>query len=93
MDEAFNPLSLTRADFKQKMRTMQNELEAIRTTAQRHKMIMERLEAGCGIMQADIRFIDLESNPNDATTEPEESADYISIHKDTDEPTNYFNQG
>ena len=54
--------------------------------------MMDRLEAGCDHMQTDIRFTDLESNPNDATTEREESADYISIHKDTDEPANCLNQ-
>ena len=53
----------------------------------RHEMIMARLEAECVHMQSNVRLTDLENNPNDATTtELEESADYISIHKEPDEP-------
>ena len=70
MDEAFKSLSLTRAEFKQKMRRMENELEDIRTTAHRLESIIERLQAEGNALQMDVRFMELDSNTNDPTPEP-----------------------
>ena len=57
IDEAFNPLSLTRAEFKQKITKMENELEAIRATANRLESLINRLEAEGNSIPPNITFL------------------------------------
>ena len=70
--EAFNPLSLTRAEFKQKMRRMENDLEDIRSTANRLESLIERLQAEGNTIPPNITFAELDTTPLDPPSEPEE---------------------
>ena len=94
IDEAFNPLSLTRGEFKRKIRGIENELEAIRATANRLGTLINRLEAEENSIPPNITLPILETTPLDTPSELEDQ-DYVLIHTNTNTMTElpkHFNQ-
>ena len=73
---------------------MENELEAIQSTANRLESLIVRLQAEGNSIPPNITFAELETTPLDPPSALEDQ-DYISIHTNTNTMTErprYFNQ-